>query len=216
MTQPWPAWETKGESARVRDAHAAGEPPQLRELLALAGCPLDELWPTVYSARVCAMAVQEGHAFVHHERRIWTPLPPSLAPDATSANEGWVDGPVWQAGVLEIPKYFGAFLDAPLAVYDPNHRHKWRAHELLHRRAGFSWAPDMTPFEAYLGARLSELLPIVHWYGLDEVGRGSWAGPISVGAAVLSDEDRNAGELLKRADERLYQAKNSGRNRVCA
>lgn len=39
---------------------------------------------------------------------------------------------------------------------------------------------------------------------------------ISVGAAVLSDEDRNAGELLKRADERLYQAKNSGRNRVCA
>ena len=39
---------------------------------------------------------------------------------------------------------------------------------------------------------------------------------ISVGAAVLGEEDRNAGELLKRADERLYQAKNSGRNRVCA
>ena len=39
---------------------------------------------------------------------------------------------------------------------------------------------------------------------------------ISVGCAVLTDEDRNAGELLKRADERLYEAKNSGRNRVCA
>ena len=39
---------------------------------------------------------------------------------------------------------------------------------------------------------------------------------ISVGAAVLTEEDRNAGELLKRADERLYEAKNSGRNRVCA
>jgi diguanylate cyclase (GGDEF)-like protein len=39
---------------------------------------------------------------------------------------------------------------------------------------------------------------------------------ISVGCAVLGDEDRNAGELLKRADERLYEAKNSGRNRVCS
>ncbi|MSP23849.1 MAG: GGDEF domain-containing protein [Myxococcales bacterium] len=39
---------------------------------------------------------------------------------------------------------------------------------------------------------------------------------VSVGCAVLADEDRNAAELLKRADERLYQAKNSGRNRVCA
>jgi diguanylate cyclase (GGDEF)-like protein len=39
---------------------------------------------------------------------------------------------------------------------------------------------------------------------------------ISIGIAELSDEDRNAGELLKRADERLYQAKNSGRNRVCS
>ncbi len=39
---------------------------------------------------------------------------------------------------------------------------------------------------------------------------------ISIGCAVLTEEDRNANELLKRADERLYQAKNSGRNRVCA
>jgi len=39
---------------------------------------------------------------------------------------------------------------------------------------------------------------------------------ISVGAALLSEDDRNAGELLKRADERLYEAKNAGRNKVCA
>ena len=38
---------------------------------------------------------------------------------------------------------------------------------------------------------------------------------VSIGAAILSDTDRNATELIKRADEKLYQAKNSGRNRVC-
>ncbi|MEQ9322147.1 MAG: GGDEF domain-containing protein, partial [Polyangiaceae bacterium] len=37
---------------------------------------------------------------------------------------------------------------------------------------------------------------------------------VSIGCAVLTDEDRNAGELLKRADERLYEAKNAGRNQV--
>ncbi len=39
---------------------------------------------------------------------------------------------------------------------------------------------------------------------------------ISVGAALLQDSDRAANDLIKRADERLYLAKNSGRNRVCA
>jgi two-component system, cell cycle response regulator len=39
---------------------------------------------------------------------------------------------------------------------------------------------------------------------------------ISIGAALLSENDRNANELIKRADEHLYQAKRTGRNRVCA
>ncbi|MBW2523903.1 MAG: diguanylate cyclase [Deltaproteobacteria bacterium] len=39
---------------------------------------------------------------------------------------------------------------------------------------------------------------------------------ISVGCAQLGEDIRNASELLKRSDERLYEAKNSGRNRVCA
>ncbi|MBI4954285.1 MAG: GGDEF domain-containing protein [Myxococcales bacterium] len=39
---------------------------------------------------------------------------------------------------------------------------------------------------------------------------------ISVGAALLIEEDRAANDLLKRADEKLYEAKNSGRNKVCA
>jgi len=39
---------------------------------------------------------------------------------------------------------------------------------------------------------------------------------ISVGCAKLTDDVRSATELLTRSDERLYEAKNSGRNRVCA
>jgi diguanylate cyclase (GGDEF)-like protein len=38
---------------------------------------------------------------------------------------------------------------------------------------------------------------------------------ISVGAAQLTDNDKVANELIKRADEFLYQAKRGGRNRVC-
>ena len=38
---------------------------------------------------------------------------------------------------------------------------------------------------------------------------------ISLGCATLAEADRSATELLKRADERLYEAKRSGRNRVC-
>jgi two-component system, cell cycle response regulator len=38
---------------------------------------------------------------------------------------------------------------------------------------------------------------------------------ISVGVALMIETDKAANDLIKRADERLYQAKNSGRNRVC-
>ncbi len=39
---------------------------------------------------------------------------------------------------------------------------------------------------------------------------------ISIGCALMNADDRSGPELLQRADERLYEAKNSGRNRVCA
>jgi diguanylate cyclase (GGDEF)-like protein len=39
---------------------------------------------------------------------------------------------------------------------------------------------------------------------------------ISVGTALLHESDRTANDLIKRADEKLYMAKNSGRNRVCS
>jgi two-component system, cell cycle response regulator len=39
---------------------------------------------------------------------------------------------------------------------------------------------------------------------------------ISAGAAVFVDSDQKADDLVRRADERLYEAKNGGRDRVCS
>ena len=39
---------------------------------------------------------------------------------------------------------------------------------------------------------------------------------ISMGVATIDDEPTEPAALIKRADERLYEAKASGRNRVCA
>jgi diguanylate cyclase (GGDEF)-like protein len=38
---------------------------------------------------------------------------------------------------------------------------------------------------------------------------------ISIGCAILTDDDKSAQDLLQRADEKLYEAKRGGRNRVC-
>ena len=39
---------------------------------------------------------------------------------------------------------------------------------------------------------------------------------ISLGAALMEEGDRTAENIIKRADEKLYQAKRTGRNRVCS
>ena len=117
------------------------------------------------------LGMEQGRAFVHHERRVRLEMPPGLEPPDAVWHHGARTTPVWEAGVLTEPKYFSFFLDASLPCYNPNHRSKWRSHELLHGATGFFWSPTQTPFEAYLGARLCELLPVVHWYGFDEVGR---------------------------------------------
>lgn len=133
------------------------------------GVPSLDLSVTPLSARVGAMAAAQGLGFYHHERRGRLPVPPTQQPERKVWEEELL--PVWEHGVLTEPKYFSFFLETPFAPYNPNYRRKWRAHELLHGLIGSFWHPEMSRFHCYLGARLDELLPVVHWYHLDEVFR---------------------------------------------
>jgi hypothetical protein len=154
----------------VSRAVPADRTAALIEAAATLGAPVGQLLASPMSARVTGWGIQEGLRFVHHELRCAAPLGEEQLPELEVWDEQRPQ-PRWRDGTLLVPKYFSAFLDAPLPTYDPNHRGKWRTHEMLHRLVGFFWRSDMTRFEAYLGARLGELLPVVHWYGLDEIGR---------------------------------------------
>ncbi|MFT5685184.1 MAG: hypothetical protein ACI8RZ_006133 [Myxococcota bacterium] len=148
------------------NAAAATEPDGLLATLTGLGAPAAELVSTPISARIALLAAARGAAFFHHDLRGYIPMPPELEPEVE------VDTvPSWVEGVREEPKYFSFFTESPLAPFNPNTRAKWRVHELLHGLVGFFWRPELTRFEAYLGARLCELLPVVHWYGYDEIRR---------------------------------------------
>jgi hypothetical protein len=148
---------------------AAGEPEGLSDLLGEMGAPVLDMVMTPLSARAALGAAQGGRAFFHHELRQRVAVPEDQAPEIAVWEAGTV--PTWREGVLEEPKYFSFFQDQPFPAFNPNHRRKWRAHELLHGSLKFFWHPEMTRFEMYVGARMNELLPVVHWYGFDEIFR---------------------------------------------
>lgn len=159
-------WRSSAEAQPVGFTQAGS----LEALGRFAGCPSLDLVTTAMSARASILGLNAGRAFYHHELRVRVPMPEGLEPE----QQVWAEGgtqPHWAGGVLEEPKYFSFFQDAPLPAYNPNYRRKWRAHELLHGAVGFFWHPEQTRFEMYLAARYNELLPVIHWYGLDEVAR---------------------------------------------
>ena len=153
------------------DQIAGGQPDRLVELFGEMGAPVLDSTVTPLSARAALLGLQNGRSFHHHELRRRIPMPEPLEPEKSVWDAGTV--PTWRDGVLEEPKYFSFFQDAPFPACNPNCRRKWRPHELIHGALGFFWHPEMTRFEFYVGARLNELLPVVHWYGLDEMFRPS-------------------------------------------
>jgi hypothetical protein len=151
------------------ESAAAGEPAGLGEVFGEMGAPPLDMNVTALSARAALLAAEGGRAFFHHELRERVAMPANQVPEIAVWEAGTV--PIWNRGVLEEPKYFSFFLDTPFPAFNPNHRRKWRPHELLHGAMRFFWHPQMTRFEMYVGSRINELLPVVHWYGFDEIFR---------------------------------------------
>jgi len=147
----------------------AGKPAGVEAIFEQMGAPKLDMSVTALSARAALLAAEEGRAFYHHELRERVAMPEDQTPEIAVWDAGTV--PVWTQGILEEPKYFSFFLDTPFPAYNPNHRRKWRPHELLHGAMKFFWHPQMTRFEMYVGSRINELLPVVHWYGFDEIFR---------------------------------------------
>lgn len=186
------AWPDADELVEaLRSSSLVGD----HEVLDLTGAPPRELMSSPMSTRASLIAASTGRAFFHHERRVRPIWPEHLHPELPVWDRPGQLSPEWVEGVLSEPKYFSFFLDAPIASYNPNHRGKWRSHELLHGAVGFFFHPEQTRFDVYVGARLAELLPVIHWYGLDEMFRARCpehlhAGPLARRCAACEEAAR--------------------------
>lgn len=129
------------------------------------GVAAHELARSVAAARVGAAAARDGLLLYHFEHRTTLPLPAAWV-----AEGGDPSLPEWVDGVLPEPKYASFRHDLPIGSHHPGHRAKWAAHELCHALVGFAWRPGATPLFHATAGRLAELVPVVLWYFLDEVG----------------------------------------------
>ncbi|MCB9507423.1 MAG: hypothetical protein H6698_05345 [Myxococcales bacterium] len=149
------------------DAASSADPALVEPLARQVGLPVGEVAASYFGLRSIALAALEGAAVAHHEVRAAVAWPSELA----GGDEVDDADAQWDRGVFRFAKYRAFLQDEPFAGFNPDHMAKWGPHELLHRAAGFFWRDDASSWEHYLGARLNELVPVVVWYGLDEVAR---------------------------------------------
>jgi hypothetical protein len=141
-------------------AHLGSSLPSLAEI---PNAPMHELTRSRAAAETGRLAARAELFLAHYEHRVRMPLP-----------EHWCERPdevpQWMDGVLPEPKYAAFRHDLPIGTFHPGHRAKWTAHELCHRLVGFAWRRGAPPLFTATASRLAELLPVVLWYFLDEVG----------------------------------------------
>lgn len=170
------------------------------------GAPLHEIARSRAAQAVGALSMRAGLFLARYEQRVRMPLPEHWGRD---------EQPQWVDGVLPEPKY-GAFRhDLPIGTFHAGHRAKWTAHELCHRLVGTAWHPGASPLFIATASRLAELLPVVLWYFLDEIGLQRCelhSGPLFRGFCADCDQAAQRGprpiegEALRRAEISIRDA----------
>lgn len=127
--------------------------------------PVSEYVRSPAAVRVARAAQASGLFLFHYETRQHLELPEHWVPEHQIA---LAEVPQWVDGVLPERKYQSFRHDQLIGGFHPGHRAKWSTHELCHGLVGFAWTPNASPFFLATAGRLSELLPVVLYYFLDE------------------------------------------------
>jgi len=133
-----------------------------------AGAPARDYQRSPAAARVGRFASESGLRLFHYEYREQFDLLPTWLPEGVS--DDFALSPEWERGVLAERKYQSFRHDQMLGGFNPGHRGKWTSHELCHGLVGFGYRADPPPMFLATAGRLAELVPVVLWYFLDEIG----------------------------------------------
>jgi hypothetical protein len=132
------------------------------------GAPTADYRRSPAAARVGRFAAQSGLRLFHYEQREQFDLPMDWLPAGLSDEDALA--PEWDRGILAERKYQSFRHDQIIGGFNPGHRGKWSTHELCHGLVGFGYRPDPSPLFIATAGRLAELVPVVLWYFLDEIG----------------------------------------------
>ncbi len=135
-------------------------------MIPIENAPEVDLARSPAAAAVGRWAAASDLLLAHFEHRTHLSWPDTWLPQDRSDLGGEARG--WILGRLREPKFFSFQLDRRIGGFHPGYRGKWTSHELLHGLVGFGFAPGRSLLWHATAARLSELLPVVLYYTLDE------------------------------------------------